>query len=46
MHSYSVLRQVLSDGATFKLTQLQKLSDLMTQVELCSKISDINNINW
>ena len=46
MHTYSMLRQVLADGAQFKLQQLQKMGMLIYQVQGCTRISDIEKITW
>lgn len=45
-HSYVQLREILADGANFKITQLTKLFTLETEVMMCSKVSEVNAINW
>lgn len=45
-HSYSVLRQVMFDGAQFKLGHLQRFHALRIQVQEAITEEQINAINW
>lgn len=45
-HSYLQLRQVMDDGAQFKLGHLQRFHALRTQVQEAITEEQINAINW
>ncbi len=46
LHSHYQLRQVMADGSTFKLTQLQKFHLLRTQVEAAVTEQEVLDIKW
>lgn len=46
LHTHYQLRQVMSDGAIFKMQQLQKFHLLRIQVESATTEEEINGIKW
>lgn len=45
-HTHYQLRQVMADGATFKLVQLQRFNTLRNQVNEATTVEDIEAIIW
>lgn len=46
LHTHFQLRQVMRDGAEFKLQQLQKFHILRMAVEMAGSIEEIDSVNW